>query len=80
MTNELREQRLKRYNEATERARAALKPGDRLRVTDCPGTKRWIVFAGWDGRQGLLSKSGRVYSPYTIDRVNGRPADFTRNA
>lgn len=53
-----------------------LKPGDRLRVTKCPGTKRWITFAGWDG-PWIVSKSGiDDYAPCSVDRINGRAITF----
>lgn len=59
-------------------AKTALKPGDRLRVTKCPGTKRWIIFAKWDGDE-VISKSGRGgYYPRGIDKVNRRSVDFTK--
>lgn len=32
---------------AVANAKAVLKAGDRLRVTKCPGSKRWITFASW---------------------------------
>lgn len=62
---------------AEENAKKVLKPGDRLRVTKCPGTKRWITFAGWDGHW-IVSKSGiDDYSPMNVDMLNGKPVDFT---
>lgn len=62
---------------ACENAKRTLKPGDRLRVTKCPGTKRWITFAGWDG-YWIVSKSGiDDYSPRCVDRLNDNPVDFT---
>ena len=69
---------LRQANErAYAAAKAVLRPGDRLRVTKCPGTKRWIAFAGWDG-QAIVSKSGiDVFSPLCVDRLNGEPVDFS---
>lgn len=53
-----------------------LKPGDRLRVTKCPGKKRWITFAGWNG-YWIVSKSGiDDYAPCNVDRINGRAITF----
>lgn len=62
---------------AERNAKKILKPGDRLRVTKCPGTKRWITFAEWEGHW-IVSKSGiDDYSPRCVDRLNGGPVDFT---
>lgn len=59
-------------------AKKVLKLGDRLRVTKCPGTKRWITFDRWDGHW-IVSKSGiDDYSPVCVDRLNGAPVDFTQ--
>lgn len=63
-------------NMAYVNAQAVLKQGDRIRVTKCPGTKRWITFAGWD-RHAIVSKSGiNDYSPMSVDRVNDHGVDF----
>ena len=65
---------------AIENAKSVLKPGDRLRVTKCPGNKRWITFAGWDGIW-IVSKSGiNDFSPRCVDRVNDHAIDFTQGA
>lgn len=62
---------------AEANAKRVLKPGDRLRVAKCPGTKRWITFAAFDGHW-IVSKSGiNDYSPACVDMVNGNPVDFT---
>lgn len=62
---------------AEQNAKKVLKPGDRLRVTKCPGTKRWITFATWDGHW-IVSKSGiGDYSPLCVDMLNGEAVDFT---
>lgn len=62
---------------AEQNAKAILKPGDRLRVTRCPGTKRWITFKSWDGHW-IVSKSGiDDISPKCVDRLNDKPVDFT---
>lgn len=74
-------QRQEILRQARERAfaaaKAVLRPGDRLRVTKCPGTKRWIAFACWSG-QAIVSKSGiDDFSPLCVDRLNGEPVDFS---
>jgi hypothetical protein len=62
---------------AVRNAKQVLKPGDRIRVAKCPGTKRWITFARWDGNF-MVSKSGiDDYSPFTVDRVNAQSVDFS---
>lgn len=69
-------QKIQRFRTATANARKMLKAGDRIRVTKCPGTKRWITFSGWDG-DWIVSKSGiNDYAATTIDRLNGKPVDF----
>lgn len=60
---------------ATERARFILKPGDRLTVTHCPGTKRWIVFDGWDG-DWICSRTRNDYHASHVSKVNGVPTSF----
>lgn len=65
---------------AIKNAKRILQPGDRLRVTKCPGTKRWITFAGWDGIW-IVSKSGiNDFSPRCVDRLNDQVIDFTKEA
>jgi hypothetical protein len=77
VTEEQRAERVAAFLRAEAAARAVLKPGDRIRVTKCPGTKRWITFAGWDG-YWIVSKSGiNDYAPGCVDRVNGQAVDFT---
>jgi len=57
-------------------AKTILKPGDRLRITKCPGTKRWITFSHWDGNW-IVSKSGiSDFHPAAADMLNGSPIDF----
>lgn len=77
----LTEQQLQRreaLQRAVANAKQVLRPGDRLRVTKCPGTKRTITFAGWDGNW-IVSKSGiDDYSAGSIDRLNGKPINFTK--
>lgn len=65
---------------AAQNAKQILKPGDRLRVTKCPGTKRWITFACWSG-QWIVSKSGiDDYHPLNVDRLNDAPVNFLSGA
>lgn len=70
------DERRQRSLRAVENAKKVLKPGDRIRVTKCPGTKRWITFSRWDGCW-IVSKSGiNDYAASTIDRLNGEPVEF----
>lgn len=63
---------------AEENAKKILKPGDRLRVTKCPGTKRWIIFQCWDGHC-IVSKSGiNDFSPMCVDMLNSEHVNFTK--
>lgn len=65
-----------RFLRAAARAKKVLRPGDRLRLTKCPGTKRTITFAGWDG-PWIVSKSGiDDNAPSSVDMLNGQPVDF----
>lgn len=78
LNEELRKLNHERSLLAEQNAKKVLKPGDRLRVTKCPGTKRWITFAGWDGHW-IVSKSGiNDYSPLCVDMLNGDAVDFTK--
>lgn len=71
------EQRQSLGRHAKQRAEVALKLGDRFRVTKCPGTKRWAVFAGFDG-YWIVSRSGiDDYSPLCVDMVNNTHVDFS---
>src|SRR5699024_9794158 len=59
-------------------AKKMLKPGDRVRTTKCPGTKRWFTFDHWDGHW-MVSKSGiDDYPPRSVDRVNDAHVDLTQ--
>lgn len=61
---------------AIANAKAILKPGDRIRVSKCPGRKRWITFATWDSNW-IVSKTGvDDYSAACVDMLNGKPVDF----
>lgn len=71
-----KEEKAWRAKEAVRIARQVLQPGDRIRVSKCPGTKRYITFAGWDG-QWIVSKSGiNDYHPINVDIVNGEQVNF----
>ncbi|MFD1034124.1 hypothetical protein ACFQ15_05615 [Sphingomonas hankookensis] len=60
-------------------ARAALKPGDRLRVGRCGGTKINVRMTGWDGHW-ITSATYSDLAPCSIDRVNGKPVSFVDEA
>lgn len=76
-TQEELDENRRRFRQAAENAKKVLKPGDRIRVAKCPGGKRVITFAGWSG-PWIVSKSGiDDYAPYCVDRVNGKPVDFS---
>lgn len=71
-----REQRLRILRLAEANARRSIRPGDRLRVTKCPGTKRWITFSHWSGN-AIVSKSGiDDYCAAHVDRLNELVVDF----
>lgn len=76
LTEEQKLENRRIYAVAEKTLRAMLKPGDRLRVTKCPGTKRWITFARWDGHW-IESKSGiNDYPASSVDRVNDSAITF----
>ena len=78
LTEEQRAENRRRGLVAEANAKKLLKSGDRLRVTKCPGTKRWITFAEWDGHW-IVSKSGiDDYSPLCVDMLNGEAVDLTK--
>lgn len=78
LTEQQKEECHQRFMAAVENARKRLVPGDRLRVTKCPGTKRWITFARWDGCW-IVSKSGiNDYAASCVDMLNGEPVDFCK--
>lgn len=80
--SQTRDERIAEIARATERARAVLKPGDRITFTSCPGTKRWGIFEGFDsGRltsqaSWIRTRTRNDISPITISKVNGKPASF----
>ncbi len=78
LTDEQKAKRREQSLIAEKNAKAVLKVGDRLRVSKCPGTKRWITFAHWSGHW-IVSKSGiDDYSPLHVDMLNGESIDFTK--
>lgn len=63
---------------ATANAKAVLKSGDKIRVARCCRRKATITVLGWDGNW-ITSKSGIAeYSAVCVDRLNGKPVDFTQ--
>lgn len=65
-----------RLAKATLAAKKILKKGDRITVTKCPGTKRWIIFDHWNGNE-IISASGEgEYAATNISRLNGAAVDF----
>lgn len=56
------------YAMAAKRAKAKLRPGDRIRVTACPGNKRWATFDHFEG-EWVISRTGNIYHPANIDKV-----------
>lgn len=76
-TEEERARRVRLYKLATDSAKTTLKKGDRLRVTGCLGTKRWVTFDHWDGCW-IVTKSGiDDIHAINVDRVNTESVDFT---
>ena len=62
---------------ATINARKILVPGDRIRVTRCPGTKRTVTFVCWDG-SWIVSRSGiNDICAVSIDKLNGKEINIT---
>lgn len=58
-----------------DRARQALKEGDRIAFTSCPGTPRTATFTGWDGNW-ICSKTRNDIASSTIFKLNGKPVSF----
>lgn len=63
---------------ATERARATLRPGDRLRVNGCGGTSATVTMTGWCPLypNWITSKSRDDIHAMHITKVNGVPTSF----
>jgi len=68
---ELRE----RSRRATERARAVLRPGDRICFTVCCEQRRHVVMTGWDG-DWIASATKNDIHASSIYKVNGKPTSF----
>lgn len=66
------------YRRTVDRAKAALKPGDRVRLLICGGGEATYTFECWDGDGGCFqSRSGiSDLHPYNVVRVNGEPTSF----
>lgn len=77
ITDEERKKLRERIAKATKAAKKVLKKGDRITVTKCPGTKRWIIFDHWRGENEIISASGEgEYAATNISRLNGEPVNF----
>ncbi len=76
ITDEERQVRRERLEKATAAAKNVLKKGDRITVTKCPGTKRWIIFDHWEGNE-IISASGQgEYAATSISRLNNETVNF----
>lgn len=60
---------------AIDRARIALKPGDKITFTSCPGTARTATFQGWEGNW-ICSKSRSDIAAPSILKLNGQSVSF----
>jgi len=71
-----KQSRRERLANATDAAKKVMKKGDKITVTKCPGTKRWIIFDHWEGNE-IISASGKgEYAATSITRLNGKPVNF----
>lgn len=61
---------------ATARAKAVLKPGDRLYCGGCGGTRFTVTMTGWDGEHWITSKTKNDIHASHIIKVNGVPTSF----
>ena len=75
-TDEERRAMRERLAKATAAAKKVLKKGDRITVTKCPGTKRWIIFDHWNGNEIISASGEREYAATCISRLNGEPVNF----
>lgn len=75
-TDEHRREASKR---ATERARAVLKPGDRLRVTKCGGGQATVTFQRWEGDSIVTPARNDVHASHIV-KLNGKPISFQDEA
>lgn len=60
---------------ATDRAKAALIPGDRLFVSRCGGIRTTVTFTGWDDLW-ICSKTLDDIAASSVIKVNGVPTSF----
>ena len=75
VTDEQREH----YARSVARAKAVLKPGDRVRLRICGGGQATYIFDHWgEGAGGwFVSRSGTDdLHPYNVTRVNGVATSF----
>ena len=76
MTDTEREERLARANRATARAKAILKPGDRLQVEyGCGRRIINVTMTGWDGCWICCRTYNDIHTNH-VRKVNGRPVSF----
>lgn len=76
MTDTEREERLARANRATARAKAILKPGDRLQVEyGCSNRIINVTMTGWDGCWICCRTYNDIHAHH-VRKVNGRPVSF----
>lgn len=64
------------HDRCIERAKAALKPGDRIRVTRCGGGSPTFTFFGWDGRWIMSNGGTNDLSAMCVIAVNRKPTSF----
>lgn len=57
-------------------AKKVLRVGDRIRVTRCPGNKRTVTFACWDGNWIVTASGISDIGAGTIDMLNGEAIKF----
>lgn len=70
-----REERDTLTKQATIKAQAILKPGDRLRITRCGGIESTVTFVAFNG-QWIQSKTLDDIHAVHILKVNGEIVDF----
>lgn len=71
-------ERIAASRRATERARAALKPGDRLRIVQCAGVQKTVTMTGWDASfpSWITSATRNDIHAMHIIKVNGVATSF----
>lgn len=81
MNKGISDERRQQIHEATERARAVLKPGDRRRITRCGGIVSTVTFVGFADppyHRWICSKTLEDIAAVNIIKLNGKPVDFTQ--